>query len=203
MRTGCSTPSSPPNPAAWVWDSRSAVRSWQPTMAGCGPRQTYPTVPRFSSACRRTQILPPEIASISTSKEHARRLCRKFSSGVKNGSSVWRRDGQLLPQQQTFHDRSFCGDKPSPSDQAPPMQRAAINQLSNDIALPNRSCIVQYRRKSRNIVAGKQWTQPSRSGPLLKNGALTVLFRPCSRKPPTENRQNAVSERKIAIAFLG
>jgi len=33
------------------------------------------------------------------------------------------------------------------------MQRAAINQLSNDIALPNRSCIVQCRRKSWNIVA--------------------------------------------------
>jgi len=33
------------------------------------------------------------------------------------------------------------------------MQRAAINQLSSDIALPNRSCIVQCRRKSRNIVA--------------------------------------------------
>src|SRR6267154_6611662 len=43
--------------------------------------------------------------------------------------------------------------QPSPSDQAPPMQRAAINQLSNSIALPNRTCIVQCRRKSRNIVA--------------------------------------------------
>jgi signal transduction histidine kinase len=47
-----STPSSPPNPAAWVWDSRSAVRSWKATVAGSGPRQTYPTVPRFSSPCR-------------------------------------------------------------------------------------------------------------------------------------------------------
>src|SRR5260221_10836930 len=35
-------PFSPPNPAAWAWDSRSAVRSWKPTMAGCRPRQTYP-----------------------------------------------------------------------------------------------------------------------------------------------------------------
>jgi len=44
-------------------------------------------------------------------------------------------------------------NEPSPSDQAPPMQRAVINQLSNGIALPNRSCIVQCRRKSRKIVA--------------------------------------------------
>src|ERR1700730_8118094 len=42
MSTGYSTSSSPPNPAAWAWDSRSAVRSWKPTMAGCRPRQTYP-----------------------------------------------------------------------------------------------------------------------------------------------------------------
>ena len=52
MRTGYSTPSSLPNPAAWVWDSRSAVRSSKPTVAGCGPQQTYPTVQRFSSPCR-------------------------------------------------------------------------------------------------------------------------------------------------------
>jgi transposase len=38
-------------------------------------------------------------------------------------------------------------NEPSPSDQAPPMQRAAINRLSNGIALPNRGCIVQCRRK--------------------------------------------------------
>jgi PAS domain S-box-containing protein len=49
--TGCSPPSSPPKPVAWGWDSRSAVRSWKPMVAGCGPRQTYPTVPRFSSPC--------------------------------------------------------------------------------------------------------------------------------------------------------
>jgi hypothetical protein len=41
---------------------------------------------------------------------------------------------------------------PSPSDQAPPMQRAAINQLSNGIALRSRSCIVQRRRTSQKIV---------------------------------------------------
>src|SRR5258708_40208747 len=48
MPTGYSTPSSPPNPAAWAWDSRSAVRSWKPTMAGCRPRKPTPA-PRFSS----------------------------------------------------------------------------------------------------------------------------------------------------------
>jgi hypothetical protein len=33
-------------------DSRSAVRSLKPAVAACGPRQTYPTAPRFSSPCR-------------------------------------------------------------------------------------------------------------------------------------------------------
>jgi C4-dicarboxylate-specific signal transduction histidine kinase len=47
-----STPSSPPNPTAWAWDFRSAVRSWKATVAGCGPRQTYLTGPRCSSPCR-------------------------------------------------------------------------------------------------------------------------------------------------------
>jgi len=62
------------------------------------------------------------------------------------------------------HERPLCArsghsitahfaNEPSPSDQAPPMQRAVNNQLSNGIALPNRSCIVQCRRKSRKIVA--------------------------------------------------
>jgi hypothetical protein len=50
----------------------------------------------------------------------------------------------------SFHNRSFCDT--SPSDQAPPMQRAAINQLSNGIALRSRSCIVQRRRTSQKIV---------------------------------------------------
>jgi hypothetical protein len=53
-------------------------------------------------------------------------------------------------------------NEPSPSDQAPPKQRAAINQLSSDIALRNRSCIVQYRRISQNIVAWCQGRAPSR-----------------------------------------
>src|SRR5438046_796363 len=63
MRTGCSTPSSPPKPTAWVWGSRSAVRSSKPTVAGCGPQQTYPTVQHFSSPCRLAQTLRRETAS--------------------------------------------------------------------------------------------------------------------------------------------
>ena len=49
---GCSTPFSPPNPPAWVWDSRSAIRSWKPMAAGCGPPQMYPGVHRSSLRCR-------------------------------------------------------------------------------------------------------------------------------------------------------
>src|SRR5258708_24730651 len=63
MRTGCSTPSTPPNPAVWEWDFQSAVRSWKPTVAGYGPRQTYPTAPRFSSPCRRMPITHHEVAA--------------------------------------------------------------------------------------------------------------------------------------------
>jgi hypothetical protein len=48
---------------------------------------------------------------------------------------------------------AHSANQPSPSDQAPPMQGAAINQLSSEIALPNRSRIVQCRRTSQNIVA--------------------------------------------------
>jgi hypothetical protein len=44
-------------------------------------------------------------------------------------------------------------NEPSLSDQAPPMQRATINQLSSETALPNRSRIAECRRKSQNIVA--------------------------------------------------
>jgi len=36
-------------PSAWVWGSRSVVRSWKLTADGCGPRQTCPTVRRCSS----------------------------------------------------------------------------------------------------------------------------------------------------------
>ena len=62
FRSACSVPSSPPNPAAWVWDSRFAVRSWKLTVASYGPRRIYPTVPPFSSPCRRTQALRREVA---------------------------------------------------------------------------------------------------------------------------------------------
>ena len=44
-------------------------------------------------------------------------------------------------------------NEPSLSDQAPPMQRATISQLSSETALPNRSRIAECRRKSQNIVA--------------------------------------------------
>ena len=57
------------------------------------------------------------------------------------------------------------------------MQRAAINQLSNGIALPNRSCIVQCRRKSRNIVAlvPRERLEPDRSNfRSLSQAALTL-----------------------------
>jgi hypothetical protein len=49
----------------------------------------------------------------------------------------------------TAHD----ANEPSLSDQAPPMQRATINHLSSETALPNRSRIAECRRKSQNIVA--------------------------------------------------
>jgi len=44
-------------------------------------------------------------------------------------------------------------NEPSLSDQAPPMQRATINRLSSETALPNRRRIAECRRKSQNIVA--------------------------------------------------
>jgi signal transduction histidine kinase len=48
MPPSCSAPSSRRSRMAWAWDYRSAVRLSKPTVANCGPRQTYPTVPRFS-----------------------------------------------------------------------------------------------------------------------------------------------------------
>ena len=62
-------------------------------------------------------------------------------------------NGRFAPQAASHSITAHSANEPSPSDQAPPMQRAVINQLSNGIALPNRSCIVQCRRKSRKIVA--------------------------------------------------
>ena len=41
-RTGCSAPSSPPNPAVWAWDCRSAVRSSRLTGDDYGRRQICP-----------------------------------------------------------------------------------------------------------------------------------------------------------------
>ena len=51
MRVSCSIPSSPPSPAAWVWDFRSAVRSSNFTAGASGPRPMYPTVRASSSPC--------------------------------------------------------------------------------------------------------------------------------------------------------
>ncbi len=82
-----------------------------------------------------------------------------------------------MPQPFTNSITAHSATSPSPSDQAPPMQRAAINQLSNGIALPNRSCIVQCRRKSRNIVAlvPKERLEPDRSNfRSLSQAALTL-----------------------------
>ena len=64
MRIGCSPPSSQPNPAAWVWDFRSAVRLWKPTVADCGPQQTYPREPRFSSLCQQTRTQRCDVAPV-------------------------------------------------------------------------------------------------------------------------------------------
>jgi hypothetical protein len=66
-RTGCSTPSSPPNPAAWVWDSRSAVRSWKLTEDDCGLTAMRAPVRHFNSFClctrrRRSDRAPQVIA---------------------------------------------------------------------------------------------------------------------------------------------
>ena len=47
---------------------RSAVRSSKPTVAGCGPRQTYPTVRLFSLPCRRTQMRSGELAFVRIHK---------------------------------------------------------------------------------------------------------------------------------------
>src|ERR1700688_1938198 len=51
MPTGCSTPSSPPNPAAWAWDYRSAVRSSKPTGDGCRRPTMWGRARGFSSYC--------------------------------------------------------------------------------------------------------------------------------------------------------
>ena len=50
-RTGCSTRSSPPDPAAWAWDSRSAVRSWKLTGDVCQLPAMLVRVRHFNSSC--------------------------------------------------------------------------------------------------------------------------------------------------------
>ena len=56
--SACSRPSSPPNPRAWGWDCRSAVRSLTPTAADSGHRPTFQTAPCSSSPCQR-QVMQP------------------------------------------------------------------------------------------------------------------------------------------------
>jgi PAS domain S-box-containing protein len=57
-RTGCSPPSSPPSPAAWAWDSRSAARSWKRTADDCGPRAMLARGRPSSSPCRPMATRP-------------------------------------------------------------------------------------------------------------------------------------------------
>jgi hypothetical protein len=60
---------------------------------------------------------------------------------------------RIKPRQNERSITAHYANEPSLSDQAPPMQRATINQLSSETALPNRSRIAECRRKSQNIVA--------------------------------------------------
>src|SRR5580704_11641771 len=104
MRIGCSTPSSPPNPAAWAWDCRSAVRSWKPMAAGCGPRQTYPTVPRFNSPCRCTLTLRREVVLVGASRACAigcetAAVHESPVDAVDGSSTAHRCHGEVLRQQ--------------------------------------------------------------------------------------------------------
>ena len=48
----CSTPSSPPSPAAWEWACLLAVRSSRRTVADCGHRQMRTTARLFNLLCR-------------------------------------------------------------------------------------------------------------------------------------------------------
>jgi hypothetical protein len=75
----------------------------------------------------------------------------------------------------TAHD----ANEPSLSDQAPPMQRATINHLSSETALPNRSRIAECRRKSQNIVALAGFASVAR----LLSGSLLLLFFACQYRP--------------------
>ena len=66
----CSSPSTPPNLAAWEWGCRSAVRLSKLIRDDCGPARTLHTVPSFNSRCHhihmvRTRIVE-DVCSIHT-----------------------------------------------------------------------------------------------------------------------------------------
>jgi hypothetical protein len=101
-------------------------------------RPSYVTIPPLLNGCStllgRLRLL--RIVSRVDVGDGEQPLAMHLHDGWTAGPS-WRHE-------QTFHSH-HSANEPSPSDEAPPMQRAAINRLSNDIALPNRSCIVEYR----------------------------------------------------------
>jgi hypothetical protein len=64
LLTPASSPrSSPPNPAVWVWDSRSAGRSSMPTGVGCGPPRASRGVLFFSLRSPLTE--PPSVIDVA------------------------------------------------------------------------------------------------------------------------------------------
>jgi hypothetical protein len=77
MQTGCSPPSSPPNPAAWVWDSRSAGRSSMPMGAGCGRPRASRGVLSFSLRSPLTE--PPSVIDVA---------CWHFSDFARSAAVV-------------------------------------------------------------------------------------------------------------------
>jgi hypothetical protein len=54
--TSCSSPSTRPNPAAWDWGYRSAVRSLRRIKDDCGRPRTVHAVPFFHSRCSHTHL---------------------------------------------------------------------------------------------------------------------------------------------------
>src|SRR3981081_3723979 len=79
MPTGCSTPSSPPSPAVWAWDSRSAVRSWKFTRDDCQLPGMRGPVRRFISSCPCIRMMhhdrAPQIVARSRKRQRVDRLC--------------------------------------------------------------------------------------------------------------------------------
>src|SRR5258706_15504808 len=63
MPTRCSTLSSPPNPAAWAWDSRSAARSWKLMGDDCGRPGASRGVLSFSLRSPLTE--PPSVIDVA------------------------------------------------------------------------------------------------------------------------------------------